>query len=86
MANLRIESSYAGVQVVKSVNGTAPDTNGNVDIDMDAVIDVQSMESMTDTEKIYRYGGEIYYHNGTDWVKAGAGSGDIIAEEYDSTK
>lgn len=88
MANLRIESSYAGVQFVKSVNSTAPDTNGNVDIDMDAVIDVESMESMTDTEKLYRFGGEIYYHNGTEWAKVGTGSGNTsaIAEEYDSTK
>ena len=43
-------------------------------IDTDTVIDVQSMESMTDTKKLYRFGGKIYYYNGTEWTEVGTGA------------
>ena len=44
-------------------------------IDMDTVTDAQSMAEMTDTEKLYRYDGKIYYYNGTEWTEVGTGSG-----------
>ena len=50
-------------------------------IDMDTVIDVESMDGMTDAEKIYRFGGEIYYHNGTEWVKIGTESGGASTDD-----
>lgn len=67
---------------VSSVNGIRPNGDGDVILDIDPVIDVQSMESMTDTGKLYRYDGKIYYYNGTEWaiatVEAGEDTGSII--------
>lgn len=63
-------------EVVKTVNGIAPTSgNVNVTVDADAVTDAQSMSDMTDTEKLYRYDGSIYYYNGTEWIEVGTGSG-----------
>lgn len=58
-------------------------TNGKVTgwefdtIDTDTVIDVQSMSGMTDTEKLYRYDGSIYYYNGTAWTEVGTGAVEV---------
>lgn len=39
-----------------------------------AVTDAETMADMTDTEKLYRYDGSIYYYNGTEWTEVGTSS------------
>lgn len=73
-------------EVVKTVNGIAPTSgNINVTVDADAVIDAQSMADMTDTEKIYRYNGSIYYYNGTEWTEVGS-DGEAVVTDTDYGK
>lgn len=39
----------------------------------DPITDITAMADMTDTNKLYRYNGSIYYYNGTEWTEAGSG-------------
>ena len=74
-------------EVVKTVNGIAPTSgNVNVTVDADAVTDAQSMADMTDTEKLYRYDGKIYYYNGTEWTEVGTGADSDDVKFIESVK
>ena len=73
MANERAINVSQATQIARSVKGQLTNINGR--LDQLPFFDVNAESAMTDTTKIYRYDGALWFYDGTEWAKVGTGSG-----------
>ena len=70
------ENAVANKKVTAAISGIQADITGlNERLAQVPFSDVGAESDMTDTAKIYRYDGALWFYDGTEWAKVGTGSG-----------